>query len=116
MDEKFFALPVEKWDSTTPLCVFDTDHYFFGEDVLDWLAHHPEDVRICKCKPGYLHGVDAEQWADDLPEDGELPEDVQFAVNVLNTAIAAAGPVCWWEDAIAIDVDDLRSRLTVPAV
>ncbi len=109
----YHALPVEKWDGTTPLCVFNEERFFFGEDVLDYLADHPEpeEVRICKCKPGYLGQISSENWCDDLPEDGELPGEVEAAVEALNKVIAAAGPVCWWEDAIAIDVADLRARI-----
>ncbi len=107
----FAGLPVETWDGQTPLCLYDSDRYFFGEDVLDWLADHPEEVRICKCKPGYLSKIDRDVWADDLPEDGDLPDAVEEALAALNAAIAQAGPSCWWEDAIAIDVADLRSRM-----
>ena len=108
---RFAGFPVEKWDGESPLCLFDSDKYFFGEEVLDWLADHPEGVRICKCKPGYLGLIDTDNWADDLPEDGDLPGRVEEAVVALNQAIAAAGPSCWWQDDIAIDVGDLRSRM-----
>jgi hypothetical protein len=111
--EKYYSLPVEKWDGTTPLCLFGTDTYFFGDSVLDYLADLPLDevVYICKCKPGYLHTLDYEDWADDLPEDGEFPDAVVTAMQVLNEKIREAGPVCWYEDAISIDVEDLRARL-----
>jgi hypothetical protein len=113
MNEKFAAFPVEKWDGDTPLCIFDTDKYFFGESVLDWLRDHPEaqDVLICKCKPGYLSLIDQDNWADDLPEDGELPSEVSIALDALNAAIRIAPPSCWWADDIAIDVADLRTRV-----
>jgi len=109
--EKFAAYPVEKWDGQTPLCLFDSDRYFFGEDILYWLEDHPEEVRICKCKPGYLSLIDRDNWADDLPEDGDLPGGVEEALTALNKAIAEAGPSCWWQDEIAIDVTDLRTRI-----
>ncbi len=112
---RFAAFPVEKWDGETPLCLFDGDKYFFGDDVIDWLADHPEDVRVCKCKPGYLSLIGPDNWADDLPEDGDLPGPVEEAVIALNKAIAEAGPSCWWQDDIAIDVTDLRSRMSSKA-
>jgi hypothetical protein len=111
MTEKFATFPVEKWDGDTPLCLFDSDKYFFGEAVLDWLADHPEDVLICKCKPGHLSQIDEDNWADDLPEDGELPTEVFAALEALNAAIRIAPTVCWWPDDIAIDVVDLRTRV-----
>jgi hypothetical protein len=112
-EAKFDALPVEKWDGFTPLCLFDSDRYFFNDDVLDFIADLPEDavLRIAKCKPHYLALVTDDNWQDDLPEDGELPEEVAQKLDELNAAIKAAGPVSWFEDKIAIDVDDLRSRV-----
>lgn len=111
--ERYYSLPVEKWDGTTPLCLFGTDTYFFGDAVLDYLADLPKDeaVYICKCKPGYLHIIEAEDWQDDLPEDFDLPDAVATAVDALNAVIKEAGPVAWYEAAIAIDVEDLRARI-----
>lgn len=113
MAEKFDKYPVEKWDGETPLCLFDSDVYFFEEAILDYLADNPdEDPRICKCRPNYLSQVNEDNWCDDLPDDGELPDEVATALEALNKAIAEAGPVSWYEDEIAIDVADLRSRLS----
>jgi len=109
--ETVAAFPVERWNGETPLCLFDSETFFFGDDVLDWLADHPEDVLICKCKPGHLHQLDEDNWADDLPEDGELPTEVSVALAALNAAIRTAPPSCWWPDDVAIDVADLRSRI-----
>ncbi len=111
MAEQFATFRVEKWDGETPLCLFDSDWYFFGNDVLDWLADHPEEVRICKCYPVYLSTVDDDYWDGDLPEDGALPEAVKTALAALNETIDQAGPSLWCRDDIAIDVVDLRSRM-----
>lgn len=112
--DKFASFPIEKWDGDTPLCLFDAEYYFFDEDILDYIAdlNPDEEPCICKCKPGYLSLVSDDNWCDDLPEDGELPEAVADAVAALNAVIRAQGPVCWYEDAIAIDVQDLRERLS----
>ena len=112
-NEKFLSFPVGKWDGETPLCLFDDDKYFFGEDVLDFLADEPEDeeFQICKCSPVYLHLIESDTWADDLPEDGELPDAVAEAMDALNEAIKKAGPVAWTEMPVAIDLEDLRSRV-----
>jgi len=112
--EEFTKLPVEKWDGTTPVCVFDSDTYFFDEgELLDFLADIPEDqeVHLCKCEPIHLRIIDSDYWCDDLPDEGELPPEVEEAMEALNKAISAAGPVAWEEGSIAIDVADLRSRM-----
>ena len=112
-NEAFNKFPVEKWDGETPLCLYTTDTYFFGNDVLDYIADLPdgEEPKICKCTPNYLHIIEPDQWADDLPEDGELSDRVQAALDVLNATIEEEPPSCWYEDRIAIDVDDLRARV-----
>lgn len=113
--EKWAKLPIEKYDGETPLCIFDGDEFFFDSGaVMDHVHEEHSDgreIRLAKCKPGYLHQLDYDNWCDDLPEDGELPDAVATAMESLNEAIKAAGPVCWWEDAIAIDAEDLIARL-----
>lgn len=111
--DKFAGFPVEVWDGKTPLCLFNSETYFFGDDVLDYLADidPSEEVRICKCKPNHLGLISDDNWCDDLPEDGELPDAVFLAMQALNDAIKEAGPVSWYEDKIAIDVSELRSRI-----
>lgn len=108
----FESFPVEKWDGKTPLVLFDDDKHFFDDEILDYMADsdpaEDENLRICKCEPVYLHLVNSDDWVDDLPEDGELPNEVQAAVDALNEKIGAAGPVAWREDEIRIDVADLR--------
>lgn len=107
--ERFLSFPVEKWDGDTPTCLYGTETYFFGDALLDYVADHPgEELQICKCRPGYLSMIDRDNWCDDLPEDGELPVAVATALDALNAAIKEADAVCWWEDEIAIDVEDLR--------
>ncbi len=110
----FDTYPVVKWDSGTPVVLYDTDRHFFGESILDFIADRDPakdfEIRICKCRPNYLHLVDRDDWADDLPEDGELPDNVQAAVDVLNEVIRAEAPVSWTEDVVAIDVADLRTQ------
>jgi hypothetical protein len=109
----FDALPHEVWDGVTPLVVFDSDHYFFRDTVLGWLEDQPIDkvVRIAKCRPHYLSVLEEEHWADDLAEDGRLPDEVAQKLSELNALIGAAGPVSWFEDNVAIDVADLRARI-----
>jgi hypothetical protein len=115
--ERFLSFPVEKWDGVTPTCLYGTETFFFGDAVLDYVADlaPDEEVQICKCTPGYLSTIDTDHWCDDLPEDGELPDAVQTALDALNEAIKVAEQACWWEDDIAIDVEDLRKIVKATA-
>jgi len=113
----FNAFPVEKWDGKTPVVFFDTDRFLYGESILDFIADSDpakdSELRICKCLPNHLRLIETDVWQDDLPDDGgELPDEVQQAVDWLNHVIKAAAPVSWTETAIAIDVADLRARVS----
>ncbi len=103
--ERFEAMPVVKWDGKAALVVHNSDTYFFDEDTAaDYVFENP-DARICICDPVYLHEVDPSDWADDMGEDGDLPDEVTEAIGVLNRAIVEANkqPSCWIEGNERID-------------
>lgn len=83
-----------------PLCVFDSDRYFFDlDDLRDWLEEHelnPEGVRLVQCEPVHAQPIDPyDHFIDDLPEDGEVPDALREAFEALNTAIAKCEPLGW---------------------
>lgn len=83
-----------------PLCVFDSDRYFFDlDDLCYWLEEHelkPESVRLVQCEPVHARPIDPdEHFADDLPEDGEAPDALREAFDVLNAVIAKCEPLSW---------------------
>ena len=98
-DAMYQALPVVEWDGETPLCTWDSDDYFFSaEEVEEYVYDHgidPADLQLVVCKPLRLSTIDVDHWADDMPEDGELPPEVEAALDVLNRAIEDVGPVGW---------------------
>jgi len=40
--EKYRAMPFKEWDGKTPLCLFDTDTYFFSSDDIDYYCEENE--------------------------------------------------------------------------
>lgn len=90
------ALPLIEWDGETPFVMDGGDEYFFcAEDFYDWCDIHelrPSEVRLVVCVPCRYRQLDDDYWADDLSEDGELPDDVVQALDALNAALAKAGP------------------------
>jgi hypothetical protein len=113
--ERYYALPMVEWDGVTPVCTFDDDRYFFSEDeVLDWMADQdPEtsEIRLVLCEPGRLGYVREDNWADDLPEDGELPDGVAAKLAELNEAIKNSPTVCWWPGKQRINIEPLWAEL-----
>jgi len=88
------------WDCETPLYSQIHDKYFFDEDELFDFMHecnikNPDELELFICEPNYLSEINSDYWHDDLPEDGELPGDVELFLDALNTAIRAAEPVSW---------------------
>lgn len=112
--EKFMALPMVEWDGVTPVCIFGGDRYFFSDsELLDWMEDLDDDaeVRLVLCEPGKLHTLDVDDWCDDLPEDGDLPAEVQTKLDELNEAIKNAPTVCWWEGKARINAEPLWSQV-----
>lgn len=94
--KKWESLPLVEWDGKTPLAVFDDDTFLWDEESAEeYAAEHP-DAMLVVCDPEYLHQIDADTWCDELPEDGDLPDDVQTALDALNAVIDKAGPVSWY--------------------
>ena len=103
-EKRWQDMPKEAYTPESfPLQLYDTDRYFFdAEDLIDWLQEHdikPESVRLTKCKPAYPDEIEpSEHFADILPEDGEVPEDVREAFEKLNEVLKKSEPFCWFPD------------------
>ena len=83
-----------------PLCVFDSDRYFFDiEDLCYWLEEYelkPESVRLVQCEPVRAEPIDPnDHFIDDMPEDGEVPDALREAFDALNAVIAKCEPLSW---------------------
>ena len=105
--EKYNAMPREPWDGTAMIYSDAKDQYFSDpEEALDALEEGEtlEGLRLVICEPNYLHELDSETWVDELPEDGELPDAVQSALDALNAAIRKAGPSSWSPGKTALDL------------
>lgn len=108
--ERWAKLPLVEWDGETPFCLDDSDHYFFDADSFyDWLFDQnedgdeddqrirAEDVRLVLCDPVHYRPIDADYWYDDMPEDGDLPDDIAAALDALNAVIRAhKDPAAWF--------------------
>ncbi len=118
MAEVWNELEKRPWDGTTPVMVHQGDEFFMSaEEFINWCADNevePEGVHLVHCRPQHLSTIDEDHFADDLPEDGELPPAIAEALAALNTAIQAhTEPVSWWADNVAVDPESLKG-LEVP--
>lgn len=99
--ERWNSFPLVEWDGETPFFTFDSDNFFSDVDAFyEWCLDNeadPSSVRLVLAKPRKFAEVDSEYWCDDLPEDGDLPDDIAAAVEHLNTVIRAhKEPAAWW--------------------
>ena len=97
-DTKRYAEREQKeWDGETPLYSESHDRFlFYPDDVYDFIHDvEPLNQRLVICNPVHLSHVDSDHWCDELCEDGELPADVEEALDELNKLITASAPVSW---------------------
>lgn len=100
-NERYLALPEKKWDGELPICIWDSEEYFFHEEELaDFMEEHgiksTDEIQLVDCKEIHLRYVDDDYWHDELAEGSELPADVTSALEVLNKAIRAAPAVSYY--------------------
>lgn len=98
--EKYRTAEKIEWDGKTPLYSQIRDKYLFDkDDLLDLMCESevsdPDDLELFVCEPNYLSEIESDHWVDDLPEDGDLPSEVEAALEVLNAVIRKAEPVSW---------------------
>lgn len=119
----FDAMPAKTWCGE-PLVIHDTDIYFFdSDDLRDHCMEHsilPEEMNLVICEPNYPREIDgSDHLVDDLPEDGELPGELQDAFDVLNAVIRKSGPLSWsagkFSATVPADIfdDDERQEIIV---
>lgn len=114
--DQYKMLEKKVWDETTPIYSQTNDQYFFSKDDFfdfchdqqigsDELTDLSDELELFICEPNYLSEIESDHWVDDLPEDGDLPAEVEAALEVLNAVIRKAGPVSWSPGKFAAIVD-----------
>jgi hypothetical protein len=99
-DEKFAAMPAEKWDETKDMvCIYDDGETFFGSrsEIDEWCEDQeckPEELKLEICKPDIAKPVDFESYyEDELPEGRDLPDEFAEQCEKLNNWIKEHKPV-----------------------
>lgn len=106
--EKYNAMPHKEWDRETPLYSDSNDEYFSCEDEIDYFIEEHEcsieSLRLIICEPNRFRMLDASFFDDDLPEGGELPAELESAIDALNAVIESLPPVSWSPGKYAADL------------
>lgn len=97
--EKFLAMPFLEWDKTTPLCVYNTEQYFFiAEEIEDYCEENEIEIsslNLCVCKQCQGPELDEGFFDDCLPEECELPDELITAINDFNEKVKEYCPISW---------------------
>ncbi|WP_445494636.1 hypothetical protein [Photorhabdus sp. SF281] len=110
-NEEFNAMERKEWDWETPIVIFNTDQYLWNEcDLLEYCDENnvsPQELKLVICEPNFPDEIDGEYYfRNDLPDDGELPAELQRAFDILNIAIRNCGPLSWSQGNIAAIIGD----------
>jgi hypothetical protein len=98
--EKWLAAERAEYDGVAMLYSDSSDKYFSDEVEAEEYAEDNgismDDLRLYICNPVYGRPIDSGHFCDELPEDGEVPDSIGFAMDALNKAIKDAGPLSWY--------------------
>jgi len=108
--ERYSKLEKKVWNGEVYLHSDRDDVYFADYDQLnDYIDEHQieniDSLRLIICEPEHLRELDADYWADDLPEDTELPNSVLSAIETFNASLKDAGIVSWTPGKYAAIID-----------
>ena len=117
---KYAAMPRASWDGASMLYSEANDEYYHDMQQLEEYYDDNEiaiaDMCIVICDPTFATQIEAsEHYCDDLPEDGDLPAEIEEAFEALNKIIAACkAPLSWSPGRYALDVSTLAVALVQP--
>ena len=99
-EKQYNAMPKEEWDEKGML-YSDLDGKYFSswgkvEDYAEDKEIGIDKLRLIICEPQYLPLIPDDYGCDELPQDGELPDDVIQAINDVNKVIRASEPISWY--------------------
>ena len=114
--ERYLARPRAKWDGKAMLYSEVLDRFFDSlDDADDWASleddENPmplEEMRLVICEPDYARPIDLDYWQDQLPDNGELPAEIEDALAEFNEAISGI-LLSWRIGKCALDLSDEAS-------
>ncbi len=107
----FNKMPAKEWDGVALLYSHVLDQYFNDMDNLNdyCKCEHSKisELQIVICEPEYAQPLDVEYFCDQLPEDGELPYEIEVAIDEFNKKVESYGkPLSWQPGDYALKLKD----------
>lgn len=103
--KRYNELPFKEYNEDWVYSEF-ANEYFRDSDKIEQFCIDNDvdakDLRLVLCKPIYFRQIGAEYWEDVLPDDseGELPVELQKAVDALNEIINKLPPASYLPDKV----------------
>lgn len=96
---KFNAMPRAEWDGKAMLFSDEIGEFYADlDEAEDALCGEDDitlaDLRLIICVPEYVRQLDPADFADDMPDDCDVPEEVYEAIEAFNEDVA--GIVTGW--------------------
>lgn len=102
MDEKWYAMEIVEYTGG-PVVIHNSDHFYESlEDFLEQFDDEfdddsdPYDCKLVLCREEGLREIDSSVFEGQLLEDGELPSDVEEAIDKFNEVIRNCKHRTWW--------------------
>lgn len=96
--EEYNNLPFKEYDGDIIYSDY-LDKYFSDDgEFLDYCADedlNPSEMRLRLCTPNKFGELDLDYFCDELPEDSELPKELEDAINRLNEVIRSLPPASY---------------------
>lgn len=96
-DARYKAMPEAPWDGVQMVYSTTRDEFYASPDDAEDELDDDESVanlRLVLCTPNHVRSLDGDNFADDLPEDGEAPDELLAAMDAFNEA--TSGIVLSW--------------------
>lgn len=111
--DRFNDMPRVLWDGKTPICIYNTDEYFFTiGQLLDYCEQHsvyPHNLHLVLCSPVYASEIPDDYYSHELPEESSLDDicpELDSLIQAVNDYIAENKPVLSWiPSSVAVDID-----------
>ena len=109
--ERYSKLEKKVWDGEVYLYsdrddIYLSDYQELHDYIYEREIENVDSLRLIICEPEYLREINADYWADDLPEDTELPDCVLSALETFNASLKDAGVVSWYPGKYAAIIED----------
>ena len=109
--ERYAAMPRAKLDDEAPLYSEVTEKFYYclaeaEEDAAE--MEEPQtlaDLRLVICEPVYATPLETDYFSDDLPDDGDIPQQIADAIDAFNEAVAGV-ILSWAPGKTALDLED----------